>query len=69
MFEARLKEAALLKRLLDCELLYIAVFSSISLDTYVTFLLAVKELVTDANFECNEEGIVSQTVSSAEICC
>lgn len=55
MLEARLKEAALLKRLLDCEQ-FIRVDSS-SCSRCVS--PAVKELVADANFECNEEGIVS----------
>ncbi|KAH9846333.1 proliferating cell nuclear antigen [Lenzites betulinus] len=45
MLEAKLNEAALLKRLLD----------------------AVKELVTDANFDCNEEGIHLQAMDNSHV--
>jgi proliferating cell nuclear antigen len=45
MLEARLQEAALLKRLLD----------------------SIKELVTDANFECNEEGINLQAMDNSHV--
>ncbi|KAI0687804.1 proliferating cell nuclear antigen, N-terminal domain-containing protein [Cerioporus squamosus] len=45
MLEAKLSEAALLKRLLD----------------------AVKELVSDANFECNEEGITLQAMDNSHV--
>ncbi|KIO05578.1 hypothetical protein M404DRAFT_140461 [Pisolithus tinctorius Marx 270] len=45
MFEAKLQEAALLKRLLD----------------------SIKELVTDANFECNEEGINLQAMDNSHV--
>ncbi|OBZ73429.1 Proliferating cell nuclear antigen [Grifola frondosa] len=45
MLEARLSEAATLKRLLD----------------------AVKELVSDANFECNEEGINLQAMDNSHV--
>ncbi|OJT14758.1 Proliferating cell nuclear antigen [Trametes pubescens] len=45
MLEAKLNEAALLKRLLD----------------------AVKELVTDANFDCNEEGITLQAMDNSHV--
>ncbi|EPQ52950.1 proliferating cell nuclear antigen [Gloeophyllum trabeum ATCC 11539] len=45
MLEAKLNEAAILKRLLD----------------------AVKELVTDANFECNEEGINLQAMDNSHV--
>ncbi|PIL34729.1 hypothetical protein GSI_03510 [Ganoderma sinense ZZ0214-1] len=45
MLEAKLSEAALLKRLLD----------------------AVKELVTDANFDCNEEGIQLQAMDNSHV--
>ncbi|KAI6102294.1 proliferating cell nuclear antigen, N-terminal domain-containing protein [Pisolithus croceorrhizus] len=45
MFEAKLQQAALLKRLLD----------------------SVKELVTDANFECNEEGINLQAMDNSHV--
>ena len=55
MLEAKLSEAALLKRLLD------GMFPRISFSPLLpqSTRLAVKELVSDANFECNEEGIVS----------
>ncbi|KAI0942758.1 hypothetical protein AcW1_003303 [Taiwanofungus camphoratus] len=45
MLEARLSEAAILKRLLD----------------------SIKELVTDANFECNEEGINLQAMDNSHV--
>ncbi|KAI0810772.1 proliferating cell nuclear antigen, N-terminal domain-containing protein [Irpex lacteus] len=45
MLEAKLSEAAILKRLLD----------------------AIKELVTDANFECNEEGITLQAMDNSHV--
>ncbi|KZT65497.1 proliferating cell nuclear antigen [Daedalea quercina L-15889] len=45
MLEARLNEAATLKRLLD----------------------AIKELVTDANFECNEEGLTLQAMDNSHV--
>ncbi|KAJ3082991.1 proliferating cell nuclear antigen, partial [Quaeritorhiza haematococci] len=45
MFEARLSEAAVLKKVLD----------------------AVKELVTDANFDCNENGIALQAMDNAHV--
>ena len=55
MLEAKLSEAALLKRLLD------GMFPRVSFSPLhpQSTRLAVKELVSDANFECNEEGIVS----------
>ncbi|PPQ95085.1 hypothetical protein CVT25_002550, partial [Psilocybe cyanescens] len=43
MIQARIQEAATLKKLLD----------------------AIKELVTDANFECNEEGIMLQAMDDS----
>jgi len=45
MLEAKLSEAAILKRLLD----------------------AIKELVADANFECNEEGITLQAMDNSHV--
>ncbi|KAI0668020.1 proliferating cell nuclear antigen, N-terminal domain-containing protein [Trametes maxima] len=45
MLEAKLSEAALLKRLID----------------------AIKELVTDANFDCNEEGIALQAMDNSHV--
>ncbi|KII85000.1 hypothetical protein PLICRDRAFT_117414 [Plicaturopsis crispa FD-325 SS-3] len=45
MLEAKLQEAAILKKLLD----------------------AIKELVTDANFECNEEGITLQAMDNSHV--
>lgn len=45
MFEARLAEAAILKRLLD----------------------AIKELVADANFECNETGVHLQAMDNSHV--
>lgn len=45
MLEAKLQEAALLKRLLD----------------------SIKELVTDANFQCKEEGIELQAMDNSHV--
>ncbi|KIY49678.1 proliferating cell nuclear antigen [Fistulina hepatica ATCC 64428] len=45
MLEAKLSEAATLKKLLD----------------------SIKELVTDANFECNEEGINLQAMDNSHV--
>ncbi|KAI8812100.1 proliferating cell nuclear antigen, N-terminal domain-containing protein [Cladochytrium replicatum] len=45
MFEARLNEAALLKKILD----------------------AIKELVTEANFECNETGLQMQAMDNSHV--
>jgi len=45
MFEARLKQAALLKKILE----------------------AIKELVTDANFDCNSNGISLQAMDSSHV--
>jgi hypothetical protein len=57
MLEAKLNEAATLKRLLDgMKPLFIAGPTCDDADWHV----AVKELVQDANFECNESGIVSK---------
>ncbi|KAF8645363.1 hypothetical protein AX16_007866 [Volvariella volvacea WC 439] len=45
MLEAKLAEAAILKKLLD----------------------SIKELVTDANFECNEEGVNLQAMDNSHV--
>lgn len=45
MFEARLKQASLLKKILE----------------------AIKELVTDANFDCNSNGISLQAMDSSHV--
>jgi proliferating cell nuclear antigen len=45
MFEARLNQAGLLKKILD----------------------SVKDLVTDANFECSSTGIVLQAMDSSHV--
>jgi hypothetical protein len=59
MLEARLNEASVLKKLLECERLNIKSCYTRVADA---FPIAIKELVTDANFECNEEGIVSSNL-------
>ena len=56
MLEARLAAASVLKRLLDGLSSLDASFSPINV-VYES-CPAIKELVTDANFECNEEGLV-----------
>jgi hypothetical protein len=59
MLEATLNEAVTLKRLLDgMEVLQFWLHQLVTMRT-----AAVKELVQDANFECNEGGIVSKTCS------
>lgn len=64
MLEAKLSEAGTLKKLLDGTL-------DASLSTETRFFLhlpaAIKELVTDANFECNEEGIVLQAMDNSHV--
>jgi hypothetical protein len=55
MLEARLAEAVILKRLLDG--IFLPLFCYVFSNDVIPS--AIKELVTDANFECNEEGIVS----------
>ncbi|KAG6372532.1 putative proliferating cell nuclear antigen [Boletus reticuloceps] len=64
MLEAKLEEAALLKRLLDC-----THFSSYTNESPCSprLCLAIKELVTDANFECNEEGINLQAMDNSHV--
>jgi proliferating cell nuclear antigen len=46
MFEARLTQGSLLKKVVD----------------------AIKDLVTDANFDCNEGGISLQAMDSSHVC-
>ena len=62
MLEAKLDQAALLKKLLDgnfrCSWQY---------DHSDASLSAIKELVTDANFECNEEGIHLQAMDNSHV--
>lgn len=61
MLEAKLNEAATLKRLLDgMNPLALAGPTCDDAGWYI----AVKELVQDANFECNENGIVSKSCLS-----
>lgn len=56
MLEARLAAASVLKRLLD-GLWSRDVFISL-IDRVFETRSAIKELVTDANFECSEDGLV-----------
>ena len=60
MLEAKLEAAATLKRLLEGILSHILVFI---VGTKFWNRAAIKELVTDANFQCNDEGIVSRRLS------
>jgi len=66
MLEAKLSEAGTLKKLLDGVL-----DASLSIQTrflgLTQFSTAIKELVTDANFECNEEGIVLQAMDNSHV--
>lgn len=64
MLEAKLAEAAILKRLLDGLLSFAFVRRRVGFWGLLTAVLAIKELVADANFECNEEGIVRPTFLS-----
>jgi proliferating cell nuclear antigen len=64
MLEAKLSEAGTLKKLLDGML-----DASLSAETrfFSQLPAAIKELVTDANFECNEEGIVLQAMDNSHV--
>ena len=57
MLEAKLNEAAILKRLLEGLSTSLSCYRRVD-DKRAPNTAAIKELVTDANFECNEEGIV-----------
>jgi hypothetical protein len=63
MLEAKLSEAGVLKKLLDGKRLYCYFPSSFVLISFS----AIKELVTDANFECNEEGINLQAMDNSHV--
>ena len=54
MFEAKLSDAVIIKRLLECKV-QLKCHVDVSLTPNST---AIKELVTDANFDCDEEGLV-----------
>jgi len=62
MLEAKLAEAGILKKLLDGQ--YQLFLSYIRAHRSFT---AIKELVTDANFECNEEGINLQAMDNSHV--
>jgi len=54
-----MQDAGTLKKLLDCkDASHRASATSSDLDASSPSSIAIKELVTDANFECNEEGLV-----------
>ena len=65
MLEAKLGEAGLLKKILDGELVP-SDASGVPQCLTVDYT-AVKELVTDANFECNEEGIHLQAMDNSHV--
>lgn len=62
MLEATLNEAATLKRLVDGMKVFYSQMEPTCNDA--DSHLAVKELVQDSNFECNESGIVSKSCLS-----
>ncbi len=66
MLEARIKQAAVLKKLLDGRWWFQDRFHFYDSDMYgmttcidIPSPTAIKELVTDGNLDCTEEGIVS----------
>lgn len=65
MLEAKLGEAGLLKKILDGE--PVANDASGVPQCLTVDYTAVKELVTDANFECNEEGIHLQAMDNSHV--
>jgi len=65
MLEAKLSEAGTLKKLLDG--MYDASSSTKKHVLCSRLPPAIKELVTDANFECNEEGIVLQAMDNSHV--
>jgi len=70
MLEAKLSEAGTLKKLLDGVVVsYTSLFpKNTDHRVFFSFLFsAIKELVTDANFECNEEGIVLQAMDNSHV--
>ena len=69
MLEAKLAEAGTLKKLLDGKSLTHIIRVFHPSDASFSFLLssAIKELVTDANFECNEEGINLQAMDNSHV--
>lgn len=63
MLEARLKEAQTIKRLLDGKTRFYY-----RLDKSITFWgTAIKDLVTDGNFVCDEEGIKLQAMDNSHV--
>ena len=70
MLEAKLSEAGTLKKLLDgksCLPIKQRVFHPLTRLSSLPSRLAIKELVTDANFECNEEGINLQAMDNSHV--
>lgn len=67
MLEAKLAEAGTLKKLLDGKH-FLKVFQKTKIDaSNPPGKTAIKELVTDANFNCNEEGINLQAMDNAHV--
>lgn len=67
MLEAKLNEAGTLKKLLDGTSHPKKKTTRLSPSHTHTPHTAIKELVTDANFECNEEGIVLQAMDNSHV--
>lgn len=63
MLEAKLQEAGILKKLLDGER-YLVIYTTM---LPLMPCAAIKELVTDANFECTEEGINLQAMDNSHV--
>jgi len=60
MLEARVKQASVLKKLLDGESYWRNLEETTSgRDRWILLTLAIKELVSDGNLDCTDEGIVS----------
>jgi hypothetical protein len=72
MLEAHLKEAATLKRLIEGKwpvfpVLTRALTNGVPLSSSNAPYTAIKELVTDANFVCSEEGIKLQAMDNSHV--
>ena len=67
MLEAKLAEAGTLKKLLDGNSNKHIKYAFSTHLTRLSFSSAIKELVTDANFECNEEGINLQAMDNSHV--
>lgn len=65
MLEAKLEDAGILKKLIDGLLSFLS--RKARPDQPALSTTAIKELVTDANFECSEEGITLQAMDNSHV--